>query len=81
MLPGICIICRNPVVYASKRWRDPYLRGKGKPHVCPVDRPTCGAWMRNARERCARAPGHANDHRTRWAMDNARAMATGRRVA
>jgi hypothetical protein len=40
-------------------------------------RHTCDAWMRYAKERCARKPGHLGFHRTRWAMDNALRMATG----
>ena len=32
---------------------------------------TCGAWMRNNREPCARQPGHGREHRSRYALDNA----------
>lgn len=70
-LPGVCIVCRNPVVYVSKRWREPHVRGKGRVHACPSERPTCGRLMRNARERCARRPGHTTECRTRYALDNA----------
>jgi hypothetical protein len=38
----------------------------------------CGAWMRIAKERCARSSPHRGDHRSRYDMDNARAMQTGR---
>lgn len=76
-LPGICIVCRNPVLWNGRYWKD-RSRGMGRRHVCPQDRPTCGAWMRNAKERCARSPGHGFEHRTRWAMDNQRRMSSGR---
>lgn len=79
-LPGRCIVCHEPVVWTGKRWRPASLRGRGK-HVCPVERGVCGAWMPNARERCARAAGHNYDHRTRYAMDNALERATGHRKA
>jgi hypothetical protein len=32
-------------------------------------RPTCGRWMRNARDYCGRAPGHKQRCRTRATMD------------
>jgi hypothetical protein len=32
-------------------------------------RPTCGRWMRNARDYCGRAPGHKQGCRTRATMD------------
>ena len=35
-------------------------------------RPTCGAWMPYAKERCARFPGHAFEHRSAYALDNSR---------
>ncbi len=77
-LPGICRGCGNAVVYTSRHWRNPATLGR---HVCPPDRPTCGVWMRNARELCGRAPGHRTEHRSRWAMDNQLQMVTGRRKA
>lgn len=76
-LPGVCIVCRAPVMWTGKRWQEaPVGLGSGRAHVCPAERPTCGAWMPNARERCARRAGHASDrgwggHRTRYALDNA----------
>jgi hypothetical protein len=73
-LPGRCATCGGAIVFDGKRWVD-------RPrvvHVCPVERPTCGELMRYAKERCARTPGHRFEHRSRYAMDNARRMATGR---
>lgn len=77
-LPGVCIVCRADVVWNGKRWRNPGQRS-GR-HVCPADRPTCGAWMPIARERCARGPGHSgvDQHRSAYALDNARRMASAR---
>jgi len=77
-LPGVCAGCRAPVVYTGKRWQDPGRRG---PHVCPEDRPTCGAWMPNNRERCARRPGHAGGYGHGYGHRSAAAMANARRVA
>ena len=80
-LPGRCIICRTPVIWTGKSWRNGG-RGKGRRHECPPDRATCGAWMPVARERCARRP-HTFDpdrgggHRTAYALENqARAKAS-----
>ena len=67
-LPGVCSSCRQPVVFTGKRWQDP---GRQSAHVCPVERPVCGAWMRVSRERCARRPGHRFEHRTAYALQNA----------
>lgn len=38
-LPGVCIVCRDPVVWSGKRWRNPGQRS-GR-HVCKrwTDRP------------------------------------------
>ena len=82
-LPGICRGCGNPVVYTSRHWRNPSHLGR---HVCPPERPTCGAWMPIAKERCARRPGHVatangHGHRSRYVMDNDLAMRTGHRKA
>lgn len=41
-------------------------------------RPRCGAWMRLAKEPCARMTGHAAEHRTRYALDNLYRSAIGR---
>jgi hypothetical protein len=72
-LPGVCIVCRQPVVWTGKRWEEsPRGRGMGRRHACPDDRKVCGAWMPNARERCARGPGHGYEHRTAYALENAR---------
>ena len=68
-LPGTCIVCRQPVVWNGIAWRRP---SGGANHACPTERPTCGAWMPQARERCARGPWHRGDHRSRYAMDNER---------
>lgn len=38
-------------------------------------KPVCDAPMRYG-ERCARAQGHADDHRTRYALDNQARMAS-----
>ena len=72
-LPGTCIICRQSVVWNGIAWRRP---SGGANHVCPVDRPVCGHWMPQARERCARRPEHHQYHASRYALDNA---AAGRR--
>lgn len=84
-LPGVCVVCRRPVRWGGRCWRDG-SSGRGPRHVCPIDRAACGAWMPIAKERCARTVGHGGEkgysgHRTRYALDNARYMATGRRVA
>ena len=75
-LPGRCRGCGNAVVWTSRKWRHPDTLA---PHACPPERPKCGAWMPTAKERCARRAGHADTHKTRWAMDNQLAMVTGRR--
>jgi hypothetical protein len=74
-LPGVCVVCREPVFWNGKRW----MATRWRKHECPVDRPVCGVLMAHAHERCARAPGHASDapgrgpgHRTAYAMENAR---------
>jgi hypothetical protein len=64
-LPGVCISCREPVVWNGKHWRAPGQWGRA--HVCQV---ACGALMPLALERCARRPGHTTPHRSRYAMDN-----------
>lgn len=79
-LPGVCVVCRNPVQWNGRFWKEPGRNGARR-HACPVERAVCGAWMKNAKERCARAPLHNDSHRTRWAMDNALEMRTGRRAA
>lgn len=69
-MPGRCMACGADVIWTGKSWKKP---GKGGArHVCPTDRPVCGAFMRNARERCARRGGHGYEHRTAYAMENAR---------
>jgi hypothetical protein len=79
-LPGRCQVCNVALVWDGKRWKEP-RQGAGRRHVCREDRPTCGAWMPYIRERCARGPGHITEHRSRYAMDNALRMASGRRAA
>jgi hypothetical protein len=70
-LPGVCIVCREPVVWNGKRWlKAPVGRGIGTKHTCPAERPSCGAWMPYARERCARGPRHRGTHRTAYALEN-----------
>jgi hypothetical protein len=62
--------CGADVEWRNKRWRNP---GTVKAaHRCADNRPTCGAWMPYARERCARGPNHTTEHRTRYSLDNAR---------
>lgn len=75
----------------ARRYRDAVLRliddvEAGEPwpprETLPVHeperrRPTCGFWMPNAKEPCARKPGHGYEHRTRYAMENARRMSSG----
>jgi hypothetical protein len=75
-LPGVCIVCRSAIWWGGRSWRDG--NGRGARHICVSDRPTCGAWMPFARERCARRPGHGTEHRTAYSMENARFMRTGR---
>lgn len=71
-LPGRCAGCGAAVLFTGKRWQD---AGRRAAHVCPQERSECGAWMRNARVRCARRPGHGYEHRSRYALDNARQAA------
>ena len=78
-LQGVCIVCRQPVRWGGRSWRE--ASGRGPRHHCPTDRALCGAWMPYNRERCARRPDHLWGHKSRYAMDNALAMATGRRAA
>lgn len=75
-LQGVCIVCRRPVRWGGRMWREG--SGRGERHKCPADRAVCGAWMPYNRERCARGPGHTTPHRSRYAMDNALALASGR---
>ena len=72
-LPGVCIVCREPVVWTGKRWCRP--TNPQRRHACPEERPTCGAWMPRVKERCARKPGHvAGAHRSAYALENERRM-------
>lgn len=71
-LPGVCACCRADVAWTGKRWQGAPVRlGKGRTHVCTAN-VRCGAWMPYAREHCARLPGHRWEHRTEYAMRNAR---------
>ena len=72
--PGVCPVCERPLVFTGKRWQDPGRRG---PHVCPTERRSCGVMMPNAHLRCARTPGHGTEHRSSYALENARRMRTG----
>lgn len=80
-LPGVCISCREPVIWTGKRWRVPG-RGTGRTHVCgltggrwSVGR--CGRLMPVARERCGRQPLHRDYCRSPYAMENARLARMG----
>lgn len=76
-LPGRCGVCQMDVVWRGGYWKE--RRGKDfLIHRCPTPKRLCGAWMPNAKERCARRPEHVTEHRTRYSMDNAAAMRTGR---
>jgi hypothetical protein len=66
--PGRCMGCGTRVWWNGKRWRNDDQRSGG--HVCPSDRAECGYLMPHAKERCARKPGHADSHRSRWVMDD-----------
>lgn len=78
-LPGRCVVCAADVVWTGKSWKDrrPVSARVRRKHVCRADRPACGALMPLARERCARRPGHTTEHRSRYALENARWMRTG----
>ena len=64
--PVACKGCGRLVVWNGIHWRENDRRHHT--HVCSQ----CGAYMRNAKARCARAAGHKHEHRTREAMDTAR---------
>jgi hypothetical protein len=75
MLPGRCMTCGASVSWYARAWREPRRPLNGKPahrHVCAEDRAVCGAFMPQVRERCARRPGHAWEHRSSYALENAR---------
>jgi hypothetical protein len=74
MLIGRCVGCGADVRWYAKAWRE-IRRPRTKPaprHVCREDRAVCGAFMPKARTRCARLPSHAWEHRSPYAMENAR---------
>lgn len=74
-LPGRCVVCRRDVVWTGRQWKDgANLRRR---HVCPAERPVCGARM-IYEQRCARRPGHTTEHRTAYALANA---ARSKRIA
>jgi hypothetical protein len=77
-VPGVCISCREPLIWNGRRWRAP---GAWEAHVCaavarqPGQRWSvvrCGRLMPTARERCVRQPEHAGYCRSPYATDNAR---------
>jgi hypothetical protein len=69
-LPGTCQGCGQTVFWNGKKWRNPRQTSGG--HACKPDGfVLCGALMAQVKERCARKLGHHNEHRTRYAMDNA----------
>jgi len=61
--------CGQPVVWNGKRWRNVGQRAGG--HTCPKGAP-CGAYMPQYSDRCARRTGHVTEHRSSYAMANAR---------
>ena len=63
--PVPCQGCRALVTWRDRRWRD----GGRRVHRCAA--PRCGAFMPQARERCARTAGHGYEHRTAYALANA----------
>lgn len=68
--PLPCQGCARPVVWNGKRWRNVGQRSGG--HACqPAVNVRCGALMPYIKERCARRLGHNDEHRSRYAMDNA----------
>lgn len=71
-VPGVCATCRQSVTFDGKRWTD----RPGSSHACP--KPACGAVMPYLHEPCARTRGHRYEHRSRYALENARIMRTGR---
>jgi hypothetical protein len=70
MLIGRCMGCGADVRWYAKAWRDTPRSGRkvGPQHVCVL----CGAFMPKAGSRCARLRGHAWEHRSIYAMTNAR---------
>lgn len=62
--------CGTDVVWSAGRWRNVGQRS-GR-HVCPPTRERCGAFMPMHRDRCARKPGHGYEHRSEYALENAR---------
>lgn len=76
-----CSSCRRNTIWNGSDWRNLGRQYQsagiwfGRKHVCRPERPTCGVWMPTAKERCARGPGHGWEHRTAYAMDNARRAA------
>jgi hypothetical protein len=80
-LPGVCIICREPVYWWDGAWRQYRPSRRYLRHRCPTDHERCNAWMPLAETRCARRPGHRDEHRTSFSMENARRMKSGRGLA
>jgi hypothetical protein len=70
-LPGRCMGCGVAVEWHGRVWR-PRGSTRHHAHQCRTDRDKCGAWMPYVEERCARRPGHGFEHRTAYAMENAR---------
>lgn len=73
---GTCIVCHAPVLFSGKTWKEPGQR-RGR-HSCPVERAVCGARMPRYGELCQRRPGHLTEHRSAYALANARYMKSGR---
>jgi hypothetical protein len=74
-LPGRCAGCSFKVTFTRGRWRDDF----GVIHDCATPRKrVCGKRMPMYGETCARRPGHRNEHRSRYAMDNQRTAKAAR---
>ena len=68
--PVPCQGCGVPIVWTGHRWRGVGQRGEGSHRCAAVT--TCGLWMPQARERCARTTkGHRTECRTAYALANA----------
>jgi hypothetical protein len=76
-LPGVCIVCRERVHWWDGAWRQYRPGRRFRRHECNPERPRCNALMPYAEGRCARRPGHRHEHRSAYALENARRMNSG----